>query len=193
MSETVVTCRKLSWRFVANCRDIFFPVPFPPSPFGFRRITFKYTVKPGKNTNSIRPGILFVFFGFVFVSWKEKNSGRILLAFFPVEGEEYLSYSYSYFQKRIYSTGEYFSFVFFSARQYQTPFITVIVTVQNSWSYRRGLFLQLYCCWKDKQTVTAMKLDNQGPLKTESVISWSSQVEVSIKNLDKPNLLEQGV
>ena len=23
--------------FVANCRDIFFPVPFPPSPFGFRR------------------------------------------------------------------------------------------------------------------------------------------------------------
>ena len=22
---------------VANCRDIFFPVPFPPSPFGFRR------------------------------------------------------------------------------------------------------------------------------------------------------------
>ena len=26
------------------------------------------TVKPGKNTNSIRPGILFVFFGFVFVS-----------------------------------------------------------------------------------------------------------------------------
>ena len=24
---------------VANCRDIFFPVPFPPSPFGFRRLT----------------------------------------------------------------------------------------------------------------------------------------------------------
>ena len=23
--------------FVANCRDFFFPVPFPPSPFGFRR------------------------------------------------------------------------------------------------------------------------------------------------------------
>ena len=25
--------------FVANCHDIFFPVPFPPSPFGFRRLT----------------------------------------------------------------------------------------------------------------------------------------------------------
>ena len=24
--------------FVANCRDIFVPVPFPPSPFGFRRV-----------------------------------------------------------------------------------------------------------------------------------------------------------
>ena len=24
--------------FVANCRDIFFPVPFPPSPFAFRRL-----------------------------------------------------------------------------------------------------------------------------------------------------------
>ena len=29
----------LSQTFVANCRDIFFPVPFPPSPFGFRRFT----------------------------------------------------------------------------------------------------------------------------------------------------------
>ena len=44
-----------------------------------------HTVKPGKNTNSIRPGILFVFFGFVFVSWKEKNSGRILLVFFRLK------------------------------------------------------------------------------------------------------------
>ena len=31
MSKIVVTV-------VANCRDIFFPVPFPPSPFGFRRL-----------------------------------------------------------------------------------------------------------------------------------------------------------
>ena len=27
--------------FVANCRDIFFPVPFPPSPFGFGRLKIK--------------------------------------------------------------------------------------------------------------------------------------------------------
>ena len=33
-----------------------------------KNMTPKNTVKPGKNTNSIRPGILFVFFGFVFVS-----------------------------------------------------------------------------------------------------------------------------
>ena len=26
--------------FVASCRDIFFPVPFPPSPFRFRRINY---------------------------------------------------------------------------------------------------------------------------------------------------------
>ena len=25
---------------VANCRDIYFPVPFPPSPFGFRRMSW---------------------------------------------------------------------------------------------------------------------------------------------------------
>ena len=29
--------------FVANCRDIFVPVPFPPSPFGFRRTTHSFT------------------------------------------------------------------------------------------------------------------------------------------------------
>ena len=37
MSQVVVKCPKIVVTFVANCRDIFFvPVPFPPSPFGFR-------------------------------------------------------------------------------------------------------------------------------------------------------------
>ena len=43
-TEIVIKCRKLSWHVVncrdvcrKYCRDIFFPVPFPPFPFGFRR------------------------------------------------------------------------------------------------------------------------------------------------------------
>ena len=37
MSQTVVKCRKLSWRLSQIVVTFFFPVPFPPSPFGFRR------------------------------------------------------------------------------------------------------------------------------------------------------------
>ena len=39
MSQIVVTCRKLSWR-LSQIVVTFFPVPFPPSPFGFRRFKF---------------------------------------------------------------------------------------------------------------------------------------------------------
>ena len=36
-TEIVMTCRKLSWRLSQIVMTFFFPVPFPPSPFGFRR------------------------------------------------------------------------------------------------------------------------------------------------------------
>ena len=34
--------------FVANCRDTFFPVPFPPSPFGFRRVFWSGGERQGR-------------------------------------------------------------------------------------------------------------------------------------------------
>ena len=53
MSQIVVTCRKLSWHLSQNCRDIFLPVPFPPSPFGFRR-----NMKALKMSNHTIPTII---------------------------------------------------------------------------------------------------------------------------------------
>ena len=78
----------------------------------------KSTVKPGKNTNSIRPGILFVFFGFVFVSWKEKNSGRILLVFFRLKARNTCRIRIRIFRKEFIPPENTFRSYFFSARQY---------------------------------------------------------------------------
>ena len=75
------------------------------------------TVKPGKNTNSIRPGILFVFFGFVFVSWKEKNSGRILLVFFRLKARNTCRIRIRIFRKEFIPPENTFRSYFFSARQ----------------------------------------------------------------------------
>ena len=36
------TCRKLSWRLSQIVVTFFFPVPFPPSPFSFRRLMLEY-------------------------------------------------------------------------------------------------------------------------------------------------------
>ena len=38
-TENVINCRKLSWQFYD---DVFFPVPFPPSPVGFHRKNHQY-------------------------------------------------------------------------------------------------------------------------------------------------------
>ena len=53
LSQNVANCRDMSYivvTFVANCRDIFFPVPFPPSPFGFRRLRHQPIACGPRNT-----------------------------------------------------------------------------------------------------------------------------------------------
>ena len=85
--------------------------------FGTNPTPLRLTVKPGKNTNSIRPGILFVFFGFVFVSWKEKNSGRILLVFFRLKARNTCRIRIRIFRKEFIPPENTFRSYFFSARQ----------------------------------------------------------------------------